>query len=239
MKSLKRAILTILVLNLIGVLVGIGWLFSSGRVNKQRVTELTEIFGEPVVIEQARLQAEEKAAAEAEAAKPKPLPELALNSDERNLVRVEMTQVDMARLERMKREVEDLQAILRQERAALADDQNELEEEKLAFAAMRQRLMELEGGKQFKKALATLTTMDAADAKTVLATMLGQNQDGATPQVSKYEEVVSYLSAMDERARTAILTEFLDDGENQLAADLLESVRLRGLETATADGTTP
>lgn len=44
---------------------------------------------------------------------------------------------------------------------------------------------------------------------------------------------------MDERARTAILTEFLDQGEDQLAADLLESVRLRGLETTTADGNTP
>jgi len=231
MKSMKRAILTILILNLIAILAGIGWLLSSNRVNKDRVLELTQLFDEPVHVEQARIKAEEQAAADAEAAKPRELPEGALNSSERNLVRVEMTQVDMARLERMKREVEDLQSILRQERDGLNSDREMFEQEKTEFAAMRARLMALEGGKQFKKALATLTTMDAQDAKTVLQTML---EDG-----DKLEEVVSYLSAMDERARTAILTEFLNEGEDQLAADLLESVRLRGLETANADGNEP
>lgn len=34
MKNMKKAILFILVLNLIAMLAGIGWLFSSGRVTK-------------------------------------------------------------------------------------------------------------------------------------------------------------------------------------------------------------
>jgi hypothetical protein len=239
MKSMKRAILTILVLNLIAMLGGIGWLLSSGRVNKDRVLEMTKLFNEPVEVEQARIKAEEQAAIAEEAGKPRPIPDDALNSDERNLIRVEMTQVDMARLERMKREVEDLQSILRQERTGLNDDRAQFEQEKADFAAMRERLMALEGGKQFKKALATLTTMDAADAKTVLSSLLGLDNNLADPREAKYDEVISYLSAMDERARTAILSEFLDAGEDKLAADLLESVRLRGLETTTADGTTP
>lgn len=239
MKSMKRAILTILVLNLITMLGGIGWLLSSGRVNKDRVLEMTKLFNEPVEVEQARIKAEEQAALAEEAGKPRPIPDDALNSDERNLIRVEMTQVDMARLERMKREVEDLQSILRQERTGLNDDRAQFEQEKADFAAMRERLMALEGGKQFKKALATLTTMDAADAKTVLSSLLGLDNNLADPREAKYDEVISYLSAMDERARTAILSEFLDAGEDKLAADLLESVRLRGLETTTADGTTP
>ncbi|MFG0246060.1 MAG: hypothetical protein ACF8MF_08450 [Phycisphaerales bacterium JB052] len=239
MKSMKKAVLIILVLNLIAMLVGMGWLVSSGRVSKDRVIELTELFDEPVVLEQARLEAEQKAAEEAEAAKPRALPELALNSDERNLVRVEMTQVDIARLERMRREVEDLQEILRKERKSIASERDVLDEERAAFDAMRERLAELEGGKQFKKALATLTTMSAKDATTLLSTMLGLETNLADPRTGKYEEVVSYLSAMDERARSAIMTEFIKEGEEQLAADLLESVRLRGLETTTASGNTP
>jgi hypothetical protein len=239
MKSIKRAILVILVLNLIAMLAGIGWLLSSHRVSKDRVHELTKLFEEPVHVEQARLKAEAKAAADAEAAKPKPLPDGALNSDERNLVRVEMTQVDMARLERMKREVADLQAILRQERAGLNDERAAFEQQKQEFEAMRQRLMELEGGEQFEKALSSLVKMDPADAMSILSTMLGLNDNLMDPREKKYDEVISYLSAMDERPRTAILTEFLNAGENQLAADLLESVRLRGLEAATADGTAP
>lgn len=239
MKSMKRAILIILVLNLIAMLAGIGWLFSSGRVNKDRVLEMTKIFGEPVEVEQARLKAEEQAAAAEEATKPRPIPDDALNSDERNLIRVEMTQVDIARLDRMKREVEDLQSILRQERAGLNDEREQFEQQKADFAAMRDRLMALEGGKQFKKALSTLVTMDAQDAMKVLSSLLGLENNLADPREAKYDEVVSYLSAMDERARTAILTEFLNNGQEQLAADLLESVRLRGLETTTADGNTP
>jgi hypothetical protein len=99
--------------------------------------------------------------------------------------------------------------------------------------------MELEGGEQFEKALSSLVKMDPADAMSILSTMLGLNDTLMDPREKKYDEVISYLSAMDERPRTAILTEFLNAGENQLAADLLESVRLRGLEAATADGTAP
>ncbi len=231
MKTLKRSILVILVLNLIAMLAGMGWLLSSGRVNKDRVVELTQIFGEPVTVQQARLDAEQRAQQAAEDAKPRALPAMALNSDERNLVRVEMTQVDIARLERMKREVQDLQLTLRKERTDLLREQEQLERELEAFQAMRTRLSDLEGGKQFKKALATLTGMAPKDAKTVLTELLNTQ--------SKYEEVISYLSAMDDRARTSVMTEFVKAGEEQLAANLLESVRLRGLETTTANGNTP
>lgn len=231
MKRLKRSILVLLVLNLIATLVGMGWLFTSGRVSKERVVELTQVFGEPIEIEQARLKAEQKAQEEAEAAKPKPLPAMALNSDERNLVRVEMTQVDIARLERMKREVQNLQLTLRKERTELSREQDQFEQQLDDFDAMRKRLADLEGGKQFKKALGILTGMAPKDAKTVLSTLLESQ--------SKYEEVVSYLSAMDDRARTSIMTEFVKAGEEELAANLLESVRLRGLETTTANGTNP
>jgi len=145
-KSLKTAIIVILVINLLGMLAGIGWVVSSGRVSKDRVMEVTKLFSEPVAIEQARLKAEETAAEEAEAAKPRELPAGALNTEERNMLRVEVTQVDMARLERMKREVQDLQNTLRTERRGLANDRELLEEEKAEFQAMRQRLQELEGG---------------------------------------------------------------------------------------------
>lgn len=235
MKSLKRAVLAVLVLNLLLVLAGAGWLLTSGRVNKDRVLSLTQLFDEPVDIEQARIKAQQAAADKALAEQEKPLPELALSTEERNQVRVEMTQVDRQRLDRMRREVADLQATLRKERRLIEDDRTALEKEREGFEQMRQRLANLEGGKQFKKSLATIVGMDAKDAKAVLTAMLGAN----AALSDKYEEVISYLSAMDDRARTQILTEFVKAGEERLAADLLESVRLRGLETTTANGNTP
>ncbi len=235
MKSLKRAVLAVLVLNLLAVLGGAGWLFTSGRVSKGRVLDLTQLFDEPVAAERSRLKAEQAAAAALAAAQEKPLPTPALSTAERNQVRVEMTQIDRERLERMRREVADLQGTLRKERRLLEEGRAALEKEREDFDQMRQRLANLEGGKQFKKSLATITGMDAKDAKTVLSAMLGEP---STPG-GKYEEVISYLSAMDDRARTEILTQFVKAGEDRLAADLLESVRLRGLETTKAGGISP
>src|SRR6056297_527185 len=104
MKSMKRAIILIIVLNVLAMLGGAAWLLGSGRVNKDRVLALTELFDEPVQIEQARLEAEQKSIEAELAAQEKPLPEMALNSEERNRVRVERTQIDRQRLDRMKRE---------------------------------------------------------------------------------------------------------------------------------------
>ncbi|MEX0876805.1 MAG: hypothetical protein WD114_05035, partial [Phycisphaerales bacterium] len=202
MKSLKRAILVILVLNLLAMLAGAGWLMASGRVSKDRVLTMTDLFQEPVSIEQARLEKEQKEAEKELAQREKPLPELAMDAEERNRVRVEMTQIDRQRLDRMKREVADLQETLSRERRLIEDDRQELARERAEFEQMRQRLADLEGGEQFKKALATLTGMAPKDARAVLAAMLADGE-------GKQEEVISYLSAMQARARTQIMTEFV------------------------------
>lgn len=235
MKRLKKAIVAMFILNLLLVLGGLGWLLSSGRVSKERVLELTELFDEPVVVEEARLKAEEAAAKKALEDQEHPIPALALNAQERNQVRVEITQIDRQRLERMRREVADMQATLRKERRLVEEDRLALEQEREAFQQMRQRLANLEGGQQFQKSLSTLTGMAPKNAKAVLATLL----EGGGGLGDKYEEVISYLSAMDDRKRTQIMTEFVKAGDEELAADLLESVRLRGLETTQGDGTSP
>jgi len=227
MKKLIKALFVVAIFNLIAVLAGTGWLFSSGRVDKARIMSMTHLFNEPVAVEQAKIKAEEARIAKELAEQEKPLPELALNTEERNKVRVEMTQIDRQRLDRMKREVKDLQATLSRERRLIAQDRKTLSEEKEAFEAMRDRLSGLEGGQQFQKSLASITGMKAKDAKAILSTLLADKKD---------EEVITYLSSMDDRVRTAIITEFVKAGEEQLAADLLESIRLR-VDPASADET--
>lgn len=228
MKKLTKAILIVAILNLLVVLAGAGWLLSSGRINKDRVLSMSELFNEPVAIEQAKLKAEKARIEKELAEREKPLPELPLNAAERNMVRVEITQIDRQRLDRMKREVQDLQATLRHERQLIEQDRIALVKERDEFKLMRDRLAGLEGGKQFKKSLATLSGMKPKDAKLMLSTLLAD---------SKQEEVVSYLSAMDDRIRTQIMSEFVKAGEVELAAELLESLRRRKLETTAAEET--
>jgi len=230
MKRIVKAILIVAIFNLLAVLVGAGWLFSSGRLSKARVLNMSELFSQPVAIEEANLKAEQAQADKVLAEQEKPLPALPLNADERNLVRVEMTQIDRQRLDRMKREVQDLQMSLRRERNNVLEDRQALDKEQVEFDQMRARLAELEGTKQFKKALTTLEGLKPKDAKTVLSTLLNASKD---------EEVISYLSAMQDRTRTQIMSEFIKAGDDQLAADLLESLRLRGLESTTVTETNP
>ncbi len=226
MKKLTKAIMIVAILNLIAVLGGAGWLLSSGRVSKNRVMEMTSMFQETVVAQEAQAKAEQAAIDKEIAEQEKPLPAIPLNAVERNLVRVEMTQVDRQRSERMKREVENLQATLRKESRLLGLEREQLVADKEEFRKMRERLAGLEGGKQFKKSLNTISELKAKDAKAILSTLLEQE---------KREEVITYLSSMESGVRTGIIAEFIKAGEQELAADLLESIRMRGLELAQAN----
>ena len=225
MKALTRAVLVIGVLNLLALLGGAGWMFASGRVSKARVMELAGMFSEPVMVEEMRVKAEQAVIEKELAAQEKPIPALALNADERNKMRVEMTQVDRQRFDRTKREVQSLQIALRKERMAVVDERTLLEEEKRDFLAMRERLAELEGTAQFKKSLDTLSGMSPKDSTKIILSMLSN---------AKKEEVIAYLSEMDSRVRASIMTQIVKSGDDQLAADLLESLRVYGLDSTIA-----
>lgn len=222
MKKIIKALFVVAILNLLAVLAGAGWMFSSGRISKDRVMEMSSLFNDPVEVEEARIKAEQAAIEKELAEQEKPLPALALNSEERNRVRVEMTQVDRQRLDRMNSEVKSLQLSLRKERQAAIDERVALNEEKKGFALMRERLAELEGGEQFQKSLSTLSGMSPKDSTKVIMSMLNN---------SKEEEVLAYLSAMDSRVRSSIMTQIVKSGDDDLAANLLESLRVHGLES--------
>lgn len=152
-----------------------------------------------------------------------------MNSDELNDVRLQLTQIDRARLERMQREINDLQNTLKRERALLASERTDFEEERSEFKAMRERLKEIEGSDQFNKSLTVLKNMRPRDAKEMLSVLI---DDG------KWEQVVSYLSALGGGITTEVLAEFIKADEAELAAGLLESIRMRGRETSLTDAST-
>jgi len=228
MKKLIKALMVVAVINLLAVLAGAGWVFASGRVDKQRVLEVVDMFTETTDGRDQRIKAEEAEAAAAQAVEDIELPELAMNADELNNVRLEMTQIDRARLERMQREITDLQNTLKRERALLASERVDFENQRDDFNAMRGRLAEIEGSDQFGKSLSVLKESKAKDSMAMLSVMIQQ---------SKREQVVTYLSALSTGVRTEVMAEFIKAGEAELAAGLLESIRMRGQETTLTDAT--
>jgi len=231
MKTIFRAVLVIGVLNLLAVLGAAAWLGASGRVDMARLERVAEMFTEPVAHVRAREQKEQRELEAAqERADAERLPEIGMTADELNTVRVELTQIDRERLERMEREIEDLRATLRRERLALDQEREDFEEQRAAFEALRERIAQNQGDAQFKKSLNVLARMDPEDAMRSLDAMLDDGKKGL---------VVSYLSEMSDRIRTDVLSEFVGDERPELAAELLDSVRGFGLETDATDDPAP
>lgn len=220
MKQILKIVAALACINVVAILALVGWLVSEGRLDRQRALEVVGVLGET---REARAEREEAARLEAAAADaPKPLADGDVrDTDTRNRDRIELTMVDRERLERLQREVRDLQAQLRHQRQMLDQDRARFEAEKAAFQAMRDRLYAIDGAEYFRKSLEVFNGMKPADVRPVFNALIAEG---------KTEEVISYLAAFDERHRARVMTEFVKGGEVELAADLLESLRTRGLE---------
>ncbi|MEM1185836.1 MAG: hypothetical protein AAGI53_12655 [Planctomycetota bacterium] len=225
MKSLANAISVVALANIFAFLAVVGWLIATGRVDTDRIEKTRAMYAEPVALEQARVAREEReaaqASAEAEALDTGGAP---VTASESLALRLELSELDRQRLERMKREVADLQRTLARERTLLEEERETFERQRGQFQTMREEIAALEGAEQFQKALGSIEKMKPDDARTVLQELLEKGD---------FDRVVGYLDAMQERTRTKVMTSFVKDDQAGVAADLLEALRVRGLGAAT------
>jgi len=203
----------------------IAWLVVAGRLDLPRVDIVRTMLSETIADEQARLASEADAAEQArnEAAETLAQATLPLGAADRVQVKLELSEIDRQQLLRRQREIQDLQLNLQRERQVLDQDIAAFALEKAEFEAWRRSLLEIEGADQFKKTLATYEGLKPKDAKESLASLLA---------LGHKDQVVTYLSAMDERQRVKIMAEFNKEDPG-VAADLLESLRTRGIERQT------
>ncbi|MEZ6243774.1 MAG: hypothetical protein R3B57_12115 [Phycisphaerales bacterium] len=222
MKSALRTVMSgvsvVAILNLAGVAGLAAWLATSGRLDVQRLRDVRELFAETVAERDARLAEEAAAAAPVDAPEPEVRPVTFEQSLELVGAGAEMIEQERRKLEK---EGEQLRASLARDRGMLETERTAFETRKQNFEAMLARLRAIEGDEQFKKSLSLLEGVKADQAKAAVMELLAQG---------KREEVVSYLDAMDERKRTKLFAQFISDGEETLAAELLEDLRTRGVE---------
>lgn len=226
MKNLWLIISALALANVLAVGGVVGWLAATDRLSRDRVHKIREMLAKPIAVEeQERLAAEAAAKQRAEddarairlAAAPVPAAaQIAAERDEAELAHQRML--------RRQREIDDLGAQLVRRQDDLDQRERALQQRIAAFEAEKQRYLEIEGAEQFRAALETLEGLKAKEAKALLGTMLEQGQG---------EQVVAYLSRMDDRKRSAIVSEFARE-QPSLAADLLERLRTRGVATASA-----
>jgi hypothetical protein len=221
-KALWTAVSVLAVVNLLLLGGGLGWLAKSGRLDGARIREVRAILSDTAAEREAAAKAAEKQAAIDQAAAEEALVAARppVTAAEELKLRLLESQADSERLERLKREVQDLRDAVARERRLLEDRWAELERERGAFEAMRRAVADADGDEQFARALVVLEKMSPVDAKKTLSAMLDRGEK---------MQVVSYLNSMGDRPRTAVLSEFVKDTQTPLAAELLEELRTRGI----------
>jgi len=196
---------------------------TTGRLSKERVLEAVGVFSN-TIDEQVALEAQTKKSEE----EARELSERAMRLEqvaggpmtpENRLAQI--GQVDDAQRMLLVRQTAEAEALMRQintQRALITSMIDELNEKQAAFdLAVDTRVNEMQD-EDFREAVAMLEGIPPRQAKQVLQEMLDAgNQD----------QVVSYLSAMQQRKAAAVLREFKLPNEIAQAAILIEQVRQR------------
>lgn len=223
MRTLFTAIILVLVVNALALGGLAGWLGATDRLSKDRIREAAGVFNN-TLSEQETLQAE-LAASEQEAidmaeqvmrlqqvADGPVTPEMRLRSIQK------VDEKHRAMVERRKVEADALTTQIDAQRRLVEGRIAELDAKQKAFdEAVAAQLGEMQE-QDFKEAIAMLEGIPSKQAKAVFQELL---------KTGSQEQVVSYLSAMDERKAAKVLKEFKDPNEVAQAAVLIEQLRQR------------
>ncbi len=245
MKKLWTLICILALANLMAIAGLVGWLVSSGRLDADRLRAVKVLLGETTAAQKAREAAE---AAEAEgrtaAASAEGDRGIALSSAELLSVRLEMSEIDRQRAQMLQRQTQDLRQSLLREIATFESDRSQFLAERQSFEAENRRIAEIDGGRQFRKAVKTLEGLKASDAASLLLALIDGGPakapeltgvsagaapvDGRELREDGMVRAVAYLNALPDRTRVKIIAEIAKD-QPRLAAELLERIRTRGM----------
>lgn len=235
MRNLWSAVSFLSVVNILAILLVVGWLHQSGRLDRDRIERVRTIFRLPVAEEQAALEA---AAAEAQlVADPGELDEA-----ERRWGPIPVSNLAIAEAAERTRDLgrettaaihADAQAIVARIEADHARRLAEITELRAALERDQRRFEEITGRARDDDFARTVTDLDEMKLDTAFSIVRTWLEEDRRPLV------VDVLAAMDAGRRAAILGEFVDIGRDEVAADLQLALRDRtamaGSGTESAD----
>lgn len=222
MRSVFLALSVLAIANVLGVLAFFGWLRATDRIDAARLQQVRDLLA-PTRTEQQKKEAEEdtkakeaeKARAEAER-----LSRPTITAEQELSARMEKTEVDRQRQQRLRDELAMLRRTVDERTAELTKLREQIAAAKAEFESITKKTREETTSQQFKKAMATLESMKPSQAME----MLRQVMTGP----GGIDQTVAYLNAMEEGARSKVISEFAKD-DPKVAADLLERLRTRGI----------
>jgi len=221
LKAFFLAISTLAIAHFIALVGFAVWLHQGDRLNAERIERVRGIFAQTITAEdaavekQARLVAQEQEHAQAAAIEANP----PVPTATRMSLIGDLDDLNLVTIERLRKESEDLRATIARERTQIEDARQKLADEREEFLRLREQIRESEGSEQFKKALQRYEGLKPDVARGVFQALIDEGET---------DQVVAYLNAMEARSSSKIISGFPPD----VAADLLERIRQRGVETA-------
>ncbi len=238
MKSAWIAIMIALVLNVLGAVGFVGYLYGTDRLDLERLRRVAAVFEmtleqENAAQEQAELlrQAQAKEQAEAEH-----LRRVAMGPQSMTDRLALMQQVSDVAAETENRRADDLRAVQRrldQGWSELRREKEALDAERVAFEAQTRTLREQREDQAFQQAVALYESIPAKQARQQFMELIAGG---------RMDQVVDYLASMNKRKAVGVLSEFKGPEDVPVATELLERLRARGVlnpDDAMADMNAP
>ena len=237
MKSIWNIVSIMAVANLVAVLLLIGFVAATGRLNVERVNALRDLF-QPTIASEAAKAEQEKAESEADerqVAEAKHEARLRgesestgepIMADDMVNIKLEQSEIDRQNLHLLTQHVERLRQTLRSELEQLDRKYKEFEAERKAFSDLRDAEGKTRSDGQFRKSVATLEQMAPKSAKRTIEAMF-RAEAGMPVDEAGMTRAVRLLDAMEEGARTAVIDQFQKD-DPALAAGLLARIEQHG-----------
>jgi hypothetical protein len=218
-KKLLNVIVLMLALNFLAVAGVVGWLKTTGKLDREKVYAIKDILFPKE--QSPTTQPSTTQPSESEEGSAQPMARLEALLAHQTGTRTASEQVEfiqrtfdaqMAQLDRRQREVNDLSRQVELAKQQIARDRGELETQRKTLDAREQEASKLATDKGFQDSLALYKSMSGKQVKTIFMT-LDQNL------------VASYLQAMEPRAATKIIKEFKSPEETSFIQKVMERVR--------------
>ena len=224
MNSFLKLIIVLAVAHLLAALGFVAWLFASGRVDGERISRVREIFS-TTISDEKRARAEEESKAADLAADD----ELLRKLRELPLASADRTDTDSRASDRIELGLRTFEDKTRRLRDELKKDGESLDQRIQSFeqrksdweksiAADKQRVTD----EQFRKAVKSLESLPPKQAREVVLELVRTN---------RMDTAVAYLDAMTSSKASNLLKSFKSEEETKVATELLERLRMLGLES--------
>jgi hypothetical protein len=221
MKKLATVFMMVLALNFLGVAGGVGWLWSSRHLDRDKVISIKEMLFPPPATQPATQPAELADATTQPSLRLEAL--LAKESGHSATEQVEFIQrtfdAQMAQLDRRERELEDLKRQTDLAQQQITRDRAAMQTQQQALDAAKQQQAALASDKGFQDSLMLYNTMAPKQVKSIFMGL-----DDPT--------IMNYLRAMQPRTASKIIKEFKTQEETDRIQRILERMRQSTPSTA-------